>query len=223
MSFEYRAVPLEVVHELPEKAQSDTSSITLEGEDDYESDAKNALHKSFTPLTQRAPPRVLWILQGILFSLSIALFILSHINFTSTLEYVRTYSAWSPAANAVQYSTVRYNISTSGNPFVGKGPAIDKAWRGISYDMGDQWISKEDMKRLGMPEWHLKVDNPATGESGYRVGIESFHQLHCLNLLRQVTYRDYYEPLGGPFARGADALKAHTGKSGLAGLSNHAK
>jgi hypothetical protein len=41
--------------------------------------------------------------------------------------------------------------------------------------------------------------------------MEAFHHLHCLNLLRRVTYKAYYEPLGGEFADGPDALRAHTG------------
>lgn len=63
-----------------------------------------------------------------------------------------------------------------------------------------------------MPETSLKVDHPVTGEEGYRVGMEVFHHLHCLNLLRKVTYKDYYEPLGGEFAAGREALQHHTGE-----------
>jgi hypothetical protein len=143
------------------------------------------------------------------------MFVLSHINFTSTVEHVRKYSAWSPADVSVTYNRVNYNITPKQNPFVGQGPKVDKAWREISYDMGDQWISKSDLSRLGMPEWHLKVDHPMTGEEGYRVGMEVFHHLHCLNLLRRVTYREYYEGLGGEFGHGRKQLQAHTGISAL--------
>jgi hypothetical protein len=38
----------------------------------------------------------------------------------------------------------------------------------------------------------MPVTDPRTGETGYRVGLEVFHQLHCLNLLRMSTYPDYY-------------------------------
>jgi hypothetical protein len=79
--------------------------------------------------------------------------------------------------------------------------------------VGDQWISKTDIKRLGMPETSLMVDHPQTGVEGYRVGIEVFHQLHCINLLRRVTYKEYYEPLGGEFGKGPEALQRHTGMS----------
>jgi hypothetical protein len=49
-----------------------------------------------------------------------------------------------------------------------------------------------DFPKLQKPEDSLKVTNPKTGETGYRVGLEVFHQLHCLNLLRMATYPNYY-------------------------------
>jgi hypothetical protein len=134
-----------------------------------------------------------------------------------------------PADVSVRYDHVRYNITTRDNPFVGAGPEVDKAWREISYDnkdtfsleyarsskamkVGDQWVSKSDFSRLDMSKISLKVDHPTTGEEGYRVGMEVFHHLHCLNLLRRVTYKEYYEPLGGEFGKGPEALKEHTGE-----------
>lgn len=73
-------------------------------------------------------------------------------------------------------------------------------------------ISPAELSALGMPESSLKVEHPVTGEEGYRVGMEVFHHLHCINLLRRVTYKDYYEPLGGEFSHGPEALQAHTGE-----------
>jgi hypothetical protein len=78
--------------------------------------------------------------------------------------------------------------------------------------VGDQWIPKADLSKLGMPETGLKMNHPQTGEEGYRVGMEVFHQLHCLNILRRVAYKDYYEPLGGEFAKGPEDVQAHTGR-----------
>ena len=77
--------------------------------------------------------------------------------------------------------------------------------------VGDQWMSEADIRKLGMPETSLKVDHPRTGEQGYRVGIEVFHQLHCINLLRRVTYSDYYQTLSGELAVGREKLRKHTG------------
>lgn len=82
----------------------------------------------------------------------------------------------------------------------------------LRFLVGDQWIPKSDLAKLGMPEYSLKVHHPVTGEEGYRVGMEVFHHLHCLNLLRKVTYKEYYEPLGGEFAAGREALQHHTGE-----------
>lgn len=72
-------------------------------------------------------------------------------------------------------------------------------------------ISTSQLPKLGMPASSLRVTHPVTGEEGYRVGMEVFHQLHCINLLRRVTYKQYYEPLGGEFAKGPEALQMHTG------------
>ncbi|EHL02091.1 hypothetical protein M7I_2047 [Glarea lozoyensis 74030] len=100
-----------------------------------------------------------------------------------------------------------------GSPYVGKGPEVDEAWHKISYDIGDQMITPEELKIIGMPESSLKVKHPQTGVEGYRVGLEVFHQLHCLNLLRQVTYKEYYTEIGnGNFASGDEELQMHTGK-----------
>lgn len=64
-----------------------------------------------------------------------------------------------------------------------------------------------------MPKSHLRAKNPKTGVEGYRVGLEVFHQLHCINLLRQVTYKEHYMEVGnGNFAGTAEDLQMHTGR-----------
>lgn len=100
-----------------------------------------------------------------------------------------------------------------GSRYVGFGPEVDKAWNEISYDTGDQVITDEELKIIGMPTSHLRATNPKTGVEGYRVGLEVFHQLHCINLLRQVTYKDWYGSLGsGDVAAKHKDLQMHTGK-----------
>jgi hypothetical protein len=66
-----------------------------------------------------------------------------------------------------------------------------------------------------MPKDHLRAKHPKTGVEGYRVGLEVFHQLHCVNLLRQATFKDYYVEVGtnGDFVEGDDMLRIHLGKS----------
>lgn len=75
-------------------------------------------------------------------------------------------------------------------------------------------ISEEELDRLGLPRNSLKITHPRTGEVGYRAALEVFHQLHCLNLVRQAVYKDYYMLHGGDVgeADGKEDLMGHVGK-----------
>ncbi|RDL40112.1 Uncharacterized protein BP5553_00091 [Venustampulla echinocandica] len=162
--------------------------------------------------TRAYGPRWIWIAHATLLGLSLTMFVSSWFARVSTIDYVRHFSAYSPAVKAVEYETVKFNTTMgSASPYVGKGPEVDEAWHAISYDIGDQVITPEELKRIAMPESSLKAKHPKTGGEGYRVGLEVFHQLHCLNLLRQVTYKEHYMELGnGNFASGDEDLQMHT-------------
>lgn len=214
MAFEYRSLRPSISDEKDSRLSSD-SSETLHALDDLDflsNQPESGLYKDFAsqPAYIWLRSKWLWAVHAALLFTSCGILALSLAVRTSTLDHVRQFSAWSPADNSVRYDHIRYNITTKENRFVGAGPEVDKAWREISYDMGDQWISKSDLSKLDMPETSLKVDHPDTGEEGYRVGMEVFHHLHCLNLLRRGTYKEYYEPLGGEFGKGPEALKGHT-------------
>lgn len=73
-------------------------------------------------------------------------------------------------------------------------------------------ISQEELDRLGLPRNSLKVKDPATGKEGYRAAVEVFHQLHCLNLLRQYIYRDYYKDIYSDIQEEEMGLKGHVGE-----------
>lgn len=96
--------------------------------------------------------------------------------------------------------------------FVGYGPEVDKAWEHVTYDVGDQMITKDKLDHLGLDPKSLTIKDPKTGQEGYRVGIQVFHQLHCLNLLRQETYRDYYSTTGGDIDTDPEDLRGHLGE-----------
>ncbi len=81
--------------------------------------------------------------------------------------------------------------------------------------MGDQVITDAELDIIEMPKDHLRAKHPKTGVEGYRVGLEVFHQLHCINLLRQVTYQDYYFDKSGDIAAGEETLQMHTGMTGF--------
>lgn len=90
-------------------------------------------------------------------------------------------------------------------------------------------VTDEQLKKIDKPDTVLDTMDPITGEVGYRVGIEVFHQvhkpakhtfatrltftqLHCLNLLRKVTYKEYYEALGGDVSEAPKTFRGHLGK-----------
>ena len=82
--------------------------------------------------------------------------------------------------------------------------------------VGDIMITEEERKQLGLSPDSLKIQHPKTGEWGYRAGVEVFHQLHCLNLLRQALYKkEYYgqKEVGGDVgdADGSEDLFGHLG------------
>ncbi|KAF4998940.1 hypothetical protein FDECE_11654 [Fusarium decemcellulare] len=118
---------------------------------------------------------------------------------------------YSPAEAVADYRTIRYNITPAleRSEFVGYGADVDKAWNHITYDVGDQMITRKELDRLGLDPSSLTIKNPKTGQEGYRAGIQVFHQLHCLNLLRQDSYRDYYSHTGGDIQVEPEDLRGH--------------
>ncbi|RFU33618.1 hypothetical protein B7463_g2726, partial [Scytalidium lignicola] len=152
----------------------------------------------------------MWLVHVVLLSLSFTLFVSAYYNRLSTLTHVQLFSAYSPAAPAVQYESVKFNATMGQrSPYVGYGREVDSAWHAIYHDVGDQMISEVQLQTLGMPKTSLKVTNPKTGIEGYRVGMEVFHQLHCVNLLRQVAYKDHYETMSDITAS-PEELQMHT-------------
>jgi hypothetical protein len=70
-------------------------------------------------------------------------------------------------------------------------------------------VSMEDFLKLQKLADSLKVTDLRTGETGYRVGLEVSHQLHCLNLLRMATYPDYPKVLWSDTNDNPENVRAH--------------
>lgn len=96
----------------------------------------------------------------------------------------------------VEYEEVKFSLPNplNSSKYVGITDDVENAWMDIAY-LPDQMISTTDFPKLRKPADSLRVTDPASGETGYRVGLEVFHQLHCLNLLRMATYPAYYEKI----------------------------
>ncbi|KAL4728150.1 hypothetical protein ACLX1H_004886 [Fusarium chlamydosporum] len=128
-----------------------------------------------------------------------------------TSQSERYISTPTPAEEVADFHTIRYNITpvTKETEFVGFGPEVDKAWNHVTYDVGDQMITRGELDNLGLDPASLTIEDPKTGQKGYRVGIQVFHQLHCLNLLRQATYKEYYSHTGGDIDVEPEDLRGH--------------
>ncbi|KAM5385744.1 hypothetical protein ACJZ2D_000943 [Fusarium nematophilum] len=203
MEASYHAVPLE-----EEQQTSETKSLLTAWEK----------YANFIPLPSESSKHsyLIWMCHGLLLSFSLALFLLSLLANASqpaVCECPQLEVPYSPAQSVSSYRTIRYNITPAldRTEFVGHGLEVDKAWNHITYDVGDQMISREELDQLGLDPESLTVKDPKTSQQGYRVGIQVFHQLHCLNLLRQETYKEYYSHMGGDIEVDREDLRGHLG------------
>lgn len=137
---------------------------------------------------------VIWIAVGY----SLAFITLAFLNLYTKESCGRKSSAWSPALEIYdddKFSIQRFNGALRAqNEF--RGPPsqeIDDAWDEIIHPEGGLVrLSKEQVDRANASEYAAEYTEEMGG--GYIGGIEALHQLHCVNMLRQVTYLDYYLP-----------------------------
>ncbi|KAL6704915.1 hypothetical protein ACN47E_007460 [Coniothyrium glycines] len=111
----------------------------------------------------------------------------------SAAKLMDQFDIFSPAANVVSYKRTQFHLASplNSSKYVGITDDVENAWMDIAY-LPDQMVSLADFPKLQKPATSMQVTDPKTGETGYRVGLEVFHQLHCLNLLRMSTYPEYY-------------------------------
>ncbi|MCJ1249429.1 hypothetical protein MMC30_006653 [Trapelia coarctata] len=95
---------------------------------------------------------------------------------------------YSPAREAVKYETVLMNNSVQEKgPFKGDPrPEKTEAWRQYG-----QWqfirASAEDLKSINRSALEL-----SDGSGEFLVTLDVFHELHCLNMIREYIHQDYY-------------------------------
>lgn len=72
-------------------------------------------------------------------------------------------------------------------------------------------ISDETLRAVNAStEFSVKLAPEIGG--GYMASVEVLHQLHCLNMLRQATYEDYYRDKAGPWEDSPQTLRYHLGR-----------
>ncbi|EUC46313.1 hypothetical protein COCMIDRAFT_93221 [Bipolaris oryzae ATCC 44560] len=103
------------------------------------------------------------------------------------------FDVYSPLMHKVKYTRTQFTFASplNSSKYVGITDDVDDAWVELAF-LPDQIVSKSDYPRLHKTTDAIEATDPKTGETGYRVGLEVFHQLHCLNLLRMATYPEHY-------------------------------
>jgi hypothetical protein len=109
----------------------------------------------------------------------------------------RKMSTWSPALQIYddQLSIQRFNGALRA-PNKYRGPPsqdIDDAWDKLLYPEGGLVrLTKDQLDKINASKYAAEYTQDMGG--GYIAGIEVFHQLHCVNMLRKATYMEYYLP-----------------------------
>ncbi|KAG6915681.1 hypothetical protein DXG01_010470 [Tephrocybe rancida] len=110
-------------------------------------------------------------------------------------SYPNAQILYSPAAKAVEYKPVRFQSSFFGDPNDPPGvfgdapsPEVDAAWESL-YNFGISQIPLEQAQQLVNSTLPTPLDS-----SKYLVGIDVFHHLHCLNMIRKALHPEYYPP-----------------------------
>ncbi|GAP92147.1 putative tat pathway signal sequence [Rosellinia necatrix] len=103
-----------------------------------------------------------------------------------------------PYSPAIEDGVVEYYDTNFENEFTHKTkyrgpptPELEKAWDQL-WNLGGFEVPVDGPGRLGKStEGLARVGKDES--RGYVGMIEAFHQIHCLNLIRQYTWRDYYK------------------------------
>ncbi|KAI8959337.1 hypothetical protein F5Y11DRAFT_305699 [Daldinia sp. FL1419] len=112
--------------------------------------------------------------------------------------------------SSIQLEQVQFKLpvdfTSNGDEFLVAEPG-DKSYIGTTSDVDAAWkkllwgryfsVSEDEAKDLWGDEYTEYWDHH---RSGYTAGFDMFHQLHCLNQIRQALHRDVYPetPLHGP-------------------------
>ncbi|KAF4552928.1 Hypothetical protein D9617_8g049410 [Elsinoe fawcettii] len=130
-------------------------------------------------------------------------------------ECVEKLSIYSPANEAVEYFEYNFDNMFSHKTAFRGPPTVEreKLWQEL-WDYGEANIPRDKLHHLVTG---VKADKkwktlPADKGGGYAAAIGVFHQLHCLDYIRQYTWGDYYERhnLTNPHKSSAVGRRMHT-------------
>ncbi|KAH8123821.1 hypothetical protein FP744_10000864 [Trichoderma asperellum] len=107
-----------------------------------------------------------------------------------------------PGAGVIEYEQVMFQGHLDHKNIYKGTPnkAMDKAWDDLMY-MNGTVVDAKVIDRIGKSRLAVKFTEQQEPGEKYFASVEVFHQLHCLNLIRTYTYREYYDrPENRPLA-----------------------
>ncbi|KAH8827706.1 hypothetical protein DL96DRAFT_1600027 [Flagelloscypha sp. PMI_526] len=99
---------------------------------------------------------------------------------------LKTYLPTAPAEDHLEYQVKVFPNVMDITPYRGVSDDVDKAWKDL-YKGTFMRLPKDEAAKLPNRTW------PIADEPGYYIAqFDVFHQLHCLNYLRQSLDREHY-------------------------------
>ncbi|KAI1346771.1 hypothetical protein F5Y01DRAFT_319443 [Xylaria sp. FL0043] len=159
-------------------------------------------------LSQRSRRRALWpwVVHIVLFVTSLTLFVSGTVRYNKSLKAEASIEpGWTqeygPAVRAVGQRHGWQLLGAFDQPSPWRGepnPELDEAWEKITH-AGVFSVTAEEVERIG------KMDNstvmlPKESGHGYMASLEATHQLHCVDMLRKFSFREYYADKAVPFS-----------------------
>ncbi|KAI9733819.1 MAG: hypothetical protein M1818_007086 [Claussenomyces sp. TS43310] len=146
---------------------------------------------AFTKRRRSMSSYVVWVINAALVVAVVAL--LWERNSARPTRRCRDQEVYSPAEEAIEYQTVVFSSAFNKHKSKYQGPPTDEtdeAWDQLYNAVGISRIDK--MSAMQLPN-HTA---PIPGDSDhYIVGLDVFHQIHCLNNLRQLIWPERYQSL----------------------------
>ncbi|KAH8894624.1 hypothetical protein GQ53DRAFT_744732 [Thozetella sp. PMI_491] len=110
-----------------------------------------------------------------------------------------------PAEVALDYEVRQFHLGFAPDTTEYQGAPsdeVDQKWSDL-YDMGNTLLDKDQAMLIP----NKTILFPHDPNHRYLVNLDVFHQLHCLNLIRQAFHPEYYKPHNpGPHAGDEDGL-----------------
>ncbi|KAI3323787.1 hypothetical protein HD806DRAFT_534903 [Xylariaceae sp. AK1471] len=140
-------------------------------------------------------PRLSVFIPWTIVVISLGLFAHQWLIHPSELACARLLSPYSPVFEdgAVEYHNITYHnmfgnkIELGGPPT----PELEQNWRSL-WDNGNIELPRKDVEKLGKSTEGLLHAGGNDPERGYVAALEVFHYLHCLNQIRQFTWKEHY-------------------------------